>query len=98
MDSPPENGPDGILPIVYAELRRLAASYLSRERQGHTLQASALVNEAYLKLVDINRVEWKNRAHFFGVSAQMMRHILVDIARLMTSAEMGLVDAAAQTA
>jgi RNA polymerase sigma factor (TIGR02999 family) len=70
-----------LLPLVYQELRRLARRYMALERPGHTLQASALVNEAYLKLVDNRRVQWKNRAHFFGVSAQLMRRILVDFAR-----------------
>src|SRR5215475_7866630 len=70
-----------LMPVIYRELHRMARRYMAGERVGHTLQASALVNEAYLKLVDITRVEWKNRAHFFGVSAQMMRHILVDFAR-----------------
>jgi len=70
-----------LMPVIYRELHRMARRYMAGERPGHTLQASALVNEAYMKLVDITRVEWKNRAHFFGVSAQMMRHILVDFAR-----------------
>jgi RNA polymerase sigma factor (TIGR02999 family) len=62
-------------------LHRLAQGYLRRERAGHTLQTSALVNEAYLRLIDANRMRWQNRAHFFAVSAQLMRHILVDFAR-----------------
>jgi RNA polymerase sigma-70 factor (ECF subfamily) len=70
-----------LLPLVYAELRRLAAGYLRRERPGHTLQPTALVNEAYLRLVDQSQVRWQNRAHFMGVAAQMMRRILVDHAR-----------------
>ena len=69
-----------LLPLVYNELRGLARAYLSRERSGHTLQPTALVHEAYLRLVDQN-VPWQNRAHFFGVAAQMMRRILVDHAR-----------------
>src|SRR5213076_3352919 len=81
MEIPAEDGPDRILPIVYAELRRLAAGYLRRERPGHTLQPTALVNEAYLRLVDQTQVRWHNRAHFLGVAAQMMRRILVDHAR-----------------
>jgi RNA polymerase sigma factor (TIGR02999 family) len=81
MDSPPENGPDGILPIVYAELRRLAASYLSRERQGHTLQPTALVHEAYVRLIDQRQIDWTNRAQFIGLAAVMMRRILVNHAR-----------------
>ncbi len=81
MDSPPQNGPDGILPIVYAELRRLAASYLSRERQGHTLQPTALVHEAYVRLIDQRQIDWTNRAQFIGLAAVMMRRILVNHAR-----------------
>jgi RNA polymerase sigma factor (TIGR02999 family) len=79
------NGDQGALekltPLVYEELHRLAARYMSRERAGHTLQTSALVNEAYLRLVDARSVRWQNRAHFFAVSAQIMRRILVDFAR-----------------
>lgn len=70
-----------LTPIVYAELRRLARHYMSRERPDNTLQATALVNEAYLRLVDYNRMSWENRAHFFAVCAQLMRRILVDHAR-----------------
>ena len=81
MDSAPEDGPDGILPIVYAELRRLAASYLSRERQGHTLQPTALVHEAYVRLIDQRQIDWNNRAQFIGLAAVMMRRILVNHAR-----------------
>ena len=69
------------MPLVYSEFAWLAAAYLRRERPDHTLQSSALVNEAYLRLIDQSRVRWKNRAHFFGVAAQMMRRILVDHAR-----------------
>jgi len=69
------------MPVVYNELRRLAANYLRRERQNHTLQPTALVNEAYLKLVDQKTTHWQNRAQFFGVAAQLMRRILVDHAR-----------------
>jgi RNA polymerase sigma-70 factor (ECF subfamily) len=72
---------DRLAPIVYDELRRLAGHYLSRERTGHSLQATALVNEAYLRLVDYKRMRWEGRAHFFAVSAQLMRRILVDHAR-----------------
>jgi RNA polymerase sigma factor (TIGR02999 family) len=72
---------DELLQLVYAELRRLAASYLRRERSDHTLQPTALVHEAYLRMVDQTQVRWQNRAHFFGVAAQMMRRILVDHAR-----------------
>jgi len=70
-----------LTPIVYAELRRLASRYMRHERDGHSLQTTALVNEAYLRLVDIHRIQWNDRAHFFAVSAQMMRRILVDYAR-----------------
>ncbi len=70
-----------LIPIVYGELRRLAQSYMNRERPDHSLQATALVNEAYMRLVDYNRMKWQNRAHFFAVSAQLMRRILVDYAR-----------------
>ena len=72
---------DALLPLVYQELRRLAEHYLQRERSDHTLQATALVHEAYLRLVDQKSISWQNRAHFFSVSAQVMRHILVDHAR-----------------
>ncbi len=70
-----------LTPLVYNELRRLAGSYLRRERPDHTLQSTALVHEAYLRLVDQKRMKWQNRAHFFGVAAQMIRRILVDHAR-----------------
>lgn len=72
---------DELLPLIYDELRRLARNYLRRERSDHTLQATALVHEAYMRMVDQSRVRWQNRAHFFGVAAQMMRRILVDHAR-----------------
>jgi RNA polymerase sigma-70 factor (ECF subfamily) len=72
---------DRLLPVVHRELRRLARRYMFRERSGHTLQATALVNEAYLRLVNARQVDWKNRAHFFALSAQVMRRILVDSAR-----------------
>ncbi|MFL6228568.1 MAG: sigma-70 family RNA polymerase sigma factor [Pyrinomonadaceae bacterium] len=80
---------DALLPLVYAELRRLAASYLRRERDGHTLQPTALVHEAYLRLIDQTQVRWQNRAHFFGVAAQMMRRILVDHARSQQAEKRG---------
>jgi RNA polymerase sigma factor (TIGR02999 family) len=70
-----------LVPLVYRELRRLAGEYLRRERRGHTLQPTALVNEVFLRLVGQKRVEWESRAQFFGVAAQMMRRILVDHAR-----------------
>jgi RNA polymerase sigma factor (TIGR02999 family) len=72
---------EALMPLVYDELRRLAASYLRRERPDHTLQATALVNEAYLRLVEEKNVNWHSRSHFFGVSAKLMRRILVDHAR-----------------
>ena len=79
------NGDDDALariaPLVHAELYRLAKRYMSRERPDHLLQTSALINEAYVRLIDWKAVRWQNRAHFFGVAAQMMRRILVDFAR-----------------
>jgi RNA polymerase sigma factor (TIGR02999 family) len=69
-------------PVVYDELKRLASAYLRRERSNHTLQPTALVHEVYLKLIDQTRVSWQNRAHFFGVAAQLMRRILLDHAKL----------------
>ena len=75
------NALDKLTPIVYDELHRLAGSYMKRERTGHSLQTSALVNEAYMRLVDYKNMQWQNRSHFFAVSAQLMRRILVDHAR-----------------
>ena len=72
---------DRLMPMVYEELRRMANHYMRNERRGHTLQTSALINEAYLRLVDHENIEWQNRAHFFGVAAQAMRRVLVDYAR-----------------
>lgn len=72
---------DKLMPIVYDELRRQASRYLRGERPGHTLQTTALVNEAYLRLIDTSRMNWQSRAHFFAVAANMMRRILVDFAR-----------------
>ncbi|HZS04309.1 MAG TPA: sigma-70 family RNA polymerase sigma factor [Blastocatellia bacterium] len=72
---------DKLLPLVNDELRRLARHYMRRENPGHTLQTSALVNEAYLRLIDQRQVQWQNRAHFFGIAAQLMRRILIDHAR-----------------
>jgi RNA polymerase sigma-70 factor, ECF subfamily len=72
---------DKLYPLVYKELRRLAHGYLRRERKGHTLQTTALINEAYLRLVDQKHVHWANRSHFFGISARIMRRILIDHAR-----------------
>src|SRR5512136_3307150 len=78
-----------LVPLVYDELHRLAHIYLVRERPGHTLQTSALVNEAYLRLIDANRIEWKDRAHFFAISANVMRRILVQFARARGSRKRG---------
>ncbi len=78
-----------LMPLVYDELRRLARSYLRRERSDHTLQPTALVNEAYLKLVDQSRVSWQDRHHFFGIAAQMMRRVLVDHARANAAEKRG---------
>jgi RNA polymerase sigma factor (TIGR02999 family) len=72
---------DRLMPLVHGELRRLACGFLHHERPGHTLQATALVNEAYLRLVRSSRVQWRDRAHFFAVSAQLMRRVLIDEAR-----------------
>jgi len=80
---------DQLMPLVYAELRRLASNYLRRERQNHTLQPTALVNEAYLKLIDQKNARWQNRAQFYGVAAQLMRRILVDHAREHQAAKRG---------
>jgi RNA polymerase sigma factor (TIGR02999 family) len=78
-----------LVPTVYDEMRRLAASYLRAERPGHTLQATALAHEAYLKLVDQSRVDWQGRAHFLGIAAQAMRRILADHARRRRAAKRG---------
>ncbi len=78
-----------LMPLVYDELRRQAARYLRRERVGHTLQTTALIHEAYLKLVDQKNVHWQNRAHFFGIAANLMRRILVDHARTKKRAKRG---------
>ena len=78
-----------LIGVVYEELRRVAHAHLRRERPGHTLQTTALVNEAYLELVDQRRVDWQNRAHFFGVAAQLMRRILVEYARRRAALKRG---------
>jgi RNA polymerase sigma factor (TIGR02999 family) len=78
-----------LLPLVYDELHRLAARYMRRESPGHTLQTSALVNEAFIRLIDQREVHWKNRAHFFGIAAQLMRRILLDHARGQARAKRG---------
>ena len=70
-----------LVPLVEAELRRLARAYMGKERRGHTLQTTALVNEAFLRLTDARRVRWQDRAHFLGISARLMRRVLVDHAR-----------------
>jgi RNA polymerase sigma factor (TIGR02999 family) len=80
---------DQIIPLVHGELHRLARRYMQGERVGHTLQTTALINEAYLRLVDWKNVHWQNRAHFFGVAAQLMRRILVDFARSRRYAKRG---------
>jgi RNA polymerase sigma-70 factor (ECF subfamily) len=72
---------DRLVPLVHSELRRLARRYMRRERAGHTLQTTALIHEAYIRLVDAQAVNWQNRAHFFGISARVMRRVLVDFAR-----------------
>jgi RNA polymerase sigma factor (TIGR02999 family) len=83
------NAAERLMPLVYDELRRLARSYLQRERSDHTLQATGLVHEAYLRLVDQSTTSWQNRAHFFSVAAQVMRRILVDHARARQAAKRG---------
>lgn len=80
---------EALMPLVYKELKRLAGSYLRRERSDHTLQSAALVNEAYLRLVDQNQTRWQNKAHFYGIAAQMMRRILADHARGHNAAKRG---------
>jgi RNA polymerase sigma factor (TIGR02999 family) len=83
-----------LTPLVHQELHRLARVYMRGEAAGHTLQTTALVNEAYLRLIDASRMRWQNRAHFFAVSAQLMRHVLVDFARARRNLKRG--DGAAQ--
>lgn len=78
-----------LMPLVYKELKRLAGSYLRRERADHTLQSAALVNEAYLRLVDQSQTRWQNKAHFYGIAAQMMRRVLADHARGHNAAKRG---------
>jgi RNA polymerase sigma factor (TIGR02999 family) len=80
---------DGLMPLVYDDLRRIAAGYMRHERQGQALQPTALVHEAYVRLIDQRQVKWRNRAHFFGIAASMMRRILVDQARLRRAAKRG---------
>jgi len=80
---------DRLMMLVYDEMRRLAASYLRQQRSDHTLQPTALVHEAYMKLIDVSQVDWQDRAHFFAVAAQTMRHILVDHARAVAADKRG---------
>ena len=80
---------EALTPLVYNELRRLAKSYLRRERPDHTLQGTALVHEAYLRLIDQRQIEWRNRNHFFGLAAELIRRILVDHARARIAAKRG---------
>ena len=84
-----ESAFEQLVPLVHAELRRLAHREMGRERAGHTLQTTALVNEAYLRLIDVSRVRWQDRAHFFAMSARLMRRILVDHARSRKSQKRG---------
>jgi RNA polymerase sigma-70 factor (ECF subfamily) len=80
---------DKLLPLVYEEMRRIAHRYMQQERGGHTLQTTALINEAYVRLVGQQKVEWRNRSHFFAVTAQVMRHVLIDHARRLHYAKRG---------
>jgi len=82
-----------LIPLVYEELRRVAHNYLRRERPGQVLQTTALVHEAYLRLVEIDQATWQDRAHFFAVAARIMRHILVDIARSRRALQVSLIEA-----
>ena len=84
-----EQAREQLVALVYDELRRMARRYMRRERPGQTLQTTALVNEAYLRLVDVTGVSWQDRTHFFAVAAQIMRRILVDAARARASAKRG---------
>lgn len=84
-----EEAPDKLMPLVYDELRRLAGGYMRRERSDHTLQPTALVHEAYMRLVREKEVRWKNRSHFFGIAARLMREILINYAKAHNSAKRG---------
>jgi len=84
-----QNAPERLMPFVYDELRRLARSFLARESDAHTLQPTALVHEAYVRLVDQTRVNWQNRAHFYGIASSMMRRVLIDHARAHATAKRG---------
>jgi RNA polymerase sigma factor (TIGR02999 family) len=81
--------PERLMPLVYDELRRLAQAFLHRERSNHTLQPTALVNEAYVRLVDQTRVNWQNRTHFYAIASRMMRRVLIDHARAHTTEKRG---------
>jgi RNA polymerase sigma factor (TIGR02999 family) len=83
------NALDALTPLVYEELRRLARIYLRRERPGHTLEGTALVHEAYMRMIDQNKVEWRNRNHFYALAAELIRRILVDHARAKVAAKRG---------
>ena len=87
-----ESALEGLIPLVYDELRRLAKNYLRKERDNHTLQPTALVNEAYMRLADQKSMKWQNRAQFYGIAAQLMRRILVDHARLKYAEKRGGVE------
>ena len=89
IDQGDPHAAEQLLPLVYDELRKLAAQKLAQEKPRQTLQATALINEVYLRLVDFQRIEWQRRAQFFGLSAQIMRHILVDAARARRARKRG---------
>ena len=80
---------DKLMPLVYEEMRHIAHRYMQQERAGHTLQTTALINEAYVRLVGQQKIEWRNRSHFFAVTAQVMRHVLIDHARRLHYAKRG---------
>ena len=84
-----ENALEKLMPFVYSELKRLAGYHMKNQKVGHTLQATALVNEAYVRLIDSSRVRWQNRAHFFAMSSQLMRRVLIDFARAKNSKKRG---------
>ena len=84
-----ERALEKLMPVVYSELRRMAGNFMRRQSPDHTLQATALVNEAYMRLIDSSRVNWQNRTHFFAICAQLMRRILVDFARKKNSLKRG---------
>jgi RNA polymerase sigma factor (TIGR02999 family) len=84
-----QNALDQLMPLIHDELHRLAHNHIRREQPGHILQTSALINEAYLRLVDQPKIRWENRSHFFGIAARLMRHILVDEARKRKSDKRG---------